>query len=759
MTFDEREGTYELDHVVMRQILQRLPGFLLLCLIPFVMLVPFHAPTSFAVYYGWLSAVFMLTAFRTTLGVINIWISSVRHSSVDWINKRDDEVTSLRQEESNLDDEFMTIKDIYHVIIIPNYKESIETLVETLDVLASHPISKSNYKVCLAMEEGEAGCEEKAKLLLERFQSEFHTLTYTVHPKNIPGEARGKSSNTNWACRKMYMQVAQQRVTTEDQESPIADSNVARHVFTCMDADTCFAADYFLAVAYKYTSTSAHSRKAVIYMPSIIFDRNSDQVSVFVRLMDMGWSSSQMAFFLPKYPFVPATSAYSVPMELARAVGFWDTTWESVGEDLHMTLKCFFATSGRLQLQPIYSPASCFNVCGETTSFYSGVKARLGQLRRHSWAVISVAYTFRQIILWLIGRGSQLPKAYFQDPQNGTEPTSSYIRQSFAPLFMLFSILEITIWSTHVFILGILTGFFVPGTAVSFALNEPVARAYWKFITGSADTPVDGSILSSIRVASFMTVILVTSMLITLILYEGYYRWCTIGRWELNNPSQSPGAAGDMHPVLGKRPASIAKRRELWHVVEILLLPLVALVNLMAATISSLWQLFTDRLEYKTAAKPVGMAMALHLGLNDLVLFESFVPADWGQYIGALVFTFVLAVVTAWLGDAKKKLVASRIRSLKSDNSQQALMDSTGTVQPQHNSTHKAANTGMDTRTMGSKRSTTPLIARTGAKDSTFLRHQLFKFGLDVVRYLASFLVMLIVMQFNIGYLFAASFG
>jgi hypothetical protein len=38
---------------------------------------------------------------------------------------------------------------IIHAIIIPNYKEEMDTLKETLDVLASHPLAQSSYDVSL----------------------------------------------------------------------------------------------------------------------------------------------------------------------------------------------------------------------------------------------------------------------------------------------------------------------------------------------------------------------------------------------------------------------------------------------------------------------------------------------------------------------------------------------------------------------------------------------------------------------------------
>lgn len=58
-------------------------------------------------------------------------------------------------------------------------------------------------------------------------------------------------------------------------------------------------------------------------------------------------------------------SAYTVSMDLAVSVNFWDAGEEAIGEDLHMYLKCFFATRGHVIVKSIFSPASQCNIEGE----------------------------------------------------------------------------------------------------------------------------------------------------------------------------------------------------------------------------------------------------------------------------------------------------------------------------------------------------------------------------------------------------------
>jgi hypothetical protein len=44
-------------------------------------------------------------------------------------------------------------------------------------------------------------------------------------------------------------------------------------VLTVMDADTCFAEDYFASVTYHYTVASPEQRKVMMFAPCTVFDR------------------------------------------------------------------------------------------------------------------------------------------------------------------------------------------------------------------------------------------------------------------------------------------------------------------------------------------------------------------------------------------------------------------------------------------------------------------------------------------------------
>ncbi|KAJ3071854.1 hypothetical protein HDU98_004704 [Podochytrium sp. JEL0797] len=597
-------------HNILRQILQRLPGVLVLLVFPYLMFMPYYFPALFSVYYGFLMAAFLLFSTRSALGVMSTVRSSWMHAKTDWVQKREHDValklkylegSAAWEEKGELQMEMLLVQDIFHVIVIPNYKESIETLTETLDVLASHELARSNYKVCLAMEETEDKCEAKALVLLSEYAASFHTLTFTVHPKNLPGEIRGKSSNTNWACTQLYHRFSTTGsfhheptpVSTEQQQ---LTPSLHEHIYTCIDADTCFAADYFTTVAYEYTTLSTDARKAAMFIPSLLFDRNSQDVNPLVRVMDLSWSASQMSYFLPHYPFRPATSAYSVPMELASAVGFWDTSREALGEDYHMTIKCTFATSGRLRVIPIFSPASQFNICGDKPTFTSGIYARIIQLRRHMWGSLDLGYTLRMGLLWLTRQGPQLPATYFS--ASPAKRASTRLHQFSTIFFTLYSTLELFIWSTHAFIISLLVGLFVPNTAATPPFFAPISKLWWALITGSSSTPIPPIVLTTLRIGTYFQMSIMVPMIGTFISYELYYRWNATYRWTTS--ASTPYAS-----KLGARPGTISPAREWWRFAEWVCYPISAFATAGMLVHTTTWQLFTDRLDYKVAGKPV----------------------------------------------------------------------------------------------------------------------------------------------------------
>jgi hypothetical protein len=108
------------------------------------------------------------------------------------------------------------------------------------------------------MEQADDEAITKAVTMINNFEDQFFEITYTLHPVNRPGEVRGKSSNVSWAAKEMIRRCG-----------GVKDDVL----FTIMDADTCFAQDYFLSLQYYYCKASASERRVLFFTPTTLFDR------------------------------------------------------------------------------------------------------------------------------------------------------------------------------------------------------------------------------------------------------------------------------------------------------------------------------------------------------------------------------------------------------------------------------------------------------------------------------------------------------
>ena len=90
-------------------------------------------------------------------------------------------------------------------------------------------------------------------------------------------------------------------------------------------------------------------------------------------------------------------SNYSLHFTLAKKVGWWDTCADAIGEDFHMTEKCFWKTDGEVETIHIYAPFNQVNI-QTGKGFLEDVKARFWQAERHARGVSDVSYNINMLI-------------------------------------------------------------------------------------------------------------------------------------------------------------------------------------------------------------------------------------------------------------------------------------------------------------------------------------------------------------------------
>jgi hypothetical protein len=245
--------------VPLAAILQRVPGIFVLFIIPWSLLGPIMSPLAFGIYFMVLHLMLLSSNIRSAYGVYTGYYSAIKTSTTDYLSKYLLKTGTANGSDESHDLPFDTIS---HIIILPNYKENLETLCESLDVLCSHSRAMTQYRICLAMEEAEENALAKAQNLVKMYSNLFFEITFTIHPLGRKGEIRGKSSNVSWAASQMALR---------NINGPMGGHS--HEIITVQDADTCFAEDYFSCISYYYSTASPEQRKIMMFTPCTVFDR------------------------------------------------------------------------------------------------------------------------------------------------------------------------------------------------------------------------------------------------------------------------------------------------------------------------------------------------------------------------------------------------------------------------------------------------------------------------------------------------------
>jgi cellulose synthase/poly-beta-1,6-N-acetylglucosamine synthase-like glycosyltransferase len=272
--------------------------------------------------------------------------------------------------------EFPNFDKINHIIVIPNYKEKKEKLEETLKTMQLQTFPHDRLYIVLAMEKREEEAMEKAVALQKEFNHIFKNILYTVHPMQ-KGEIAGKSSNQAYAAREAYPMIIEKHHLDIDFVT-----------ITTTDADAKFDPQYFAFLAHGFLSSPApHLR---IWQSAIVFYNNFWQVPSFTRIMSFFGSLGRTALLLQKMKLLPHAT-YSLSFKLLKDIGYWDA--DVIPEDYRTFFKAFFATQGKVEVDPIFLATSMD--AAQSATYKSSLVNRYNQERRWAWGVSDVAVYFK----------------------------------------------------------------------------------------------------------------------------------------------------------------------------------------------------------------------------------------------------------------------------------------------------------------------------------------------------------------------------
>jgi hypothetical protein len=270
---------------------------------------------------------------------------------------------------------------VKHLVIVPNYTEAPSILRRTLENLASQYEAKARMTVVLAMEAAEQGAAAKAEALIAEFGHRFEHIMYTIHPRGLPGEMIGKSSNQAWAARQ-----AKRRMVDE------LGCDINHIVISTMDADTMWHPRYFFALTYLFASSP--QRYARTWQSPIRYHGNIWDITPPMRLVNAYAGAFELAYLAASWWQAIPISSYSYSLRLLDASGYWDT--DVIAEDAHMYIKAFFSSNAELELEPVFLPFLATATTGET--IWEVIKLRYGQSLRHAWGSKEVGYIIARMM-------------------------------------------------------------------------------------------------------------------------------------------------------------------------------------------------------------------------------------------------------------------------------------------------------------------------------------------------------------------------
>lgn len=273
-------------------------------------------------------------------------------------------------------------KEVRHLIIVPNYMESVNKISLNLDQLAGQKyLDKKQVFVVLAMEARAEGAHQRAEILLKKYKGIFGHLMATFHPAGLPGEIVGKASNMAWAAKEAKKELVDKM-----------GIDIKNITLSSCDADARFHLNYFSALTYNFALDP--NRYLRFWQSPIFWHNNYWRVPAFTRIVGTLGNVVHIADLLQLDSLFFNYSTYSTSLKMIDEVGYWDT--DIIPEDWHIFLQSFFAKKGRVEVEPLFLPTSID--APEGANYFGSLKTRYLQCQRHAWGATDIPYAIKQAV-------------------------------------------------------------------------------------------------------------------------------------------------------------------------------------------------------------------------------------------------------------------------------------------------------------------------------------------------------------------------
>lgn len=348
------------------RLLEIFPGFASLAVLILLVILSFFIPVWIAIFVILYDLYWLIKAFYLSYFLLKGYKSMKRNLKISWIPKIEEKHGKYWE-------------NVYHLIIFP-FVHEVEVVDSTFQTL-----SKSNYPldkliVVLACEERAwDAAEQKAMDVQKKYANNFFKLLITKHPKDIPGEIKGKGSNVTWAGKKAKKIIDEMKIPYE---------NV---IVSVLDIDTQVHPEYFGRLTYEYLSQDNPTRCS--YQPIPVFHNNVWDAPAIMRVVATSTSFWQL-MEQGRPERLVTFSSHSMSFQAVVDIGFWCTS--AVSEDSRVFYQCLLRYNGDYKTVPLYFPISMDACLADT--YWKSLVNQYKQQRRWAWGTENLPFAIYNFI-------------------------------------------------------------------------------------------------------------------------------------------------------------------------------------------------------------------------------------------------------------------------------------------------------------------------------------------------------------------------
>lgn len=357
------------------RILEIFPGALAWGTIIALAVFSYFQPTATAIFIILFDIYWLFLVLFLGIYLVTSYRIMKRELKVDWEKRCEELPGRTLVMPGTGKEQTLTWRDMYQLVLVPTYGESLGVIQSTFDALIASGYPKEKMIVVLGTEvrAGEQG-REVGKQAYELYKDKFGTVLITAHPDDIVGELKGKGANQAWMAAEVRKLIIDPQGIDYD-----------RILVSVFDADTIAHPGYFHCLTYSFLTVQHPYRSS--FQPIPVYHNNLWTAPFFARVAAFSNTFWQMMQQL-RPEKLSTYSSHSMTWRALVDIGFWSTNM--VSEDSRIFWHCFCYYKGDYHVVPLYFPVS-MDICmdkGVTRTAASLYR----QQRRWGWGVENIPY-------------------------------------------------------------------------------------------------------------------------------------------------------------------------------------------------------------------------------------------------------------------------------------------------------------------------------------------------------------------------------